>query len=285
MENGRGVPQGSSISLFLANVACLDLDIELEREGAVFARYADDTIILCSSYEMAHRCANRMLAHGTRSRTEINFDKSEGIFLITPEPRGEMRAKRHFDFLGNRISQTSVTIAPRSVHRIKRRISEMIHRHLLYYPKQGLFSATRIGPNSLDWDLVTCINEIRRYLYGSVTDADLTAALTNPAAPLRKTLSLLSYYPLVDDPTIFRQLDGWLVDVIQRAQKERKNHIDHLVAGYHLYTEQEIISGSWYANLIPNETRLPSFFHGWIYVRKLLDVFGAAEFPVPDYES
>ena len=144
ITNDRGVPQGSSISLFLANVACLDLDIELEREGAVFARYADDTIILCSSYEMAHRCANRMLAHGTRSRTEINFDKSEGIFLITPEPRGEMRAARHFDFLGNRISQTSVTIAARSVRRIKRRISGIIHRHLLFYPKQGLFSANRI---------------------------------------------------------------------------------------------------------------------------------------------
>lgn len=120
--NDRGVPQGSSVSLFLANVACLDLDIGLEREGAVFARYADDTIILCSSYEMAHRCANRMLAHGTRSRTEINFAKSEGIFLITREPRGEMRASRHFDFLGNRISQTSVTVAPRSVRRIKGRI-------------------------------------------------------------------------------------------------------------------------------------------------------------------
>lgn len=283
--NSRGVPQGSSISLFLANVACLDLDIELEREGAVFARYADDTIILCSSYEMAHRCANRMLAHGTRSRTEINFAKSEGIFLVTPEPRGEMRAARHFDFLGNRISQTNVTIAAKSVKRIKRRISGIIHRHLLFYPKKGSFSTNRIGPNSLDWDLVTCINEIRRYLYGSVSDADLTAALTNPAAPLRQTLSLLSYYPLVDDPTIFRQLDGWLIDVIRRGQRERKRHIDHLVPGYRLYTKQEIISGSWYVDLIPNETRLPSFFHGWIYVRKLLDVFGAAEFPVPDYES
>jgi RNA-directed DNA polymerase len=284
-ENTRGVPQGSSISLFLANVACLDLDIELEREGSVFARYADDTIILCSSYEMAHRCANRMLAHGTRSRTEINFDKSEGIFLITPEPRGEMRASRYFDFLGNRISQTSVTIAARSVRRIKRRISGIIHRHLLFYPKQGLFSTNRIGPNSLDWDMVTCINEIRRYLYGSVSEADLTAVLQNPAAPLRKTRSLLSYYPLVDDPTIFRELDGWLVSAVMRAQKQRRKYIQDLVPGYRLYSEQEIISGCWYSNIVPNETRLPSFYRGWRYVRKLLDLFGAAEFPVPDYES
>jgi hypothetical protein len=36
---------------------------------------------------------------------------------------------------------------------------------------------------------------------------------------------------------------------------------------------------------IRNETRMPSFFRGWRYVRKLLDIFGAQEFPVPDYES
>lgn len=184
--NKRGVPQGSSVSLFLANVACLDLDIEIEREGAVFARYADDTIILCSTYEMAHRCANRMLAHGTRSRTEINFEKSEGIFLITREPKGEVRSARYFDFLGNRVSQTSVTVAERSVRRIKRRISEIIHRHLILYPAHSLFSTARIGAASLDWDMVTCINEIRRYLYGQITEADLTAALANAAAPLKQ---------------------------------------------------------------------------------------------------
>ncbi len=37
----RGVPQGSTVSLFLANVACYELDREIERAGATFARYAD----------------------------------------------------------------------------------------------------------------------------------------------------------------------------------------------------------------------------------------------------
>jgi RNA-directed DNA polymerase len=261
------------------------LDIEIEREGAVFARYADDTIILCSTYEMAHRCANRMLAHGTRFRTEINFDKSKGIFLITREPKGEVRSARYFDFLGNRVSQTDVTVAGRSVRRIKRKISEIIHRHLILYPSKSLFSTTRIGAGSLDWDMVTCINEIRRYLYGQVTEADFTAALANAEAPLKKTRSLLSYYPLVTDPTIFRQLDGWLVSAIRRAQKRRKDLIKDWVQNYELYSEQQIISGSWYDHIVANETKLPSFFRAWQYVRKLLKVFGASEFPVPDYEE
>ena len=87
---------GSSISLFLANVACLELDLEIEREGAVFARYADDTIILCNTYDMAHRCSRRMLSHGKRSHTEINFEKSEGISLLTRELKAEMRATTYF---------------------------------------------------------------------------------------------------------------------------------------------------------------------------------------------
>ena len=285
IQNQQGVPQGSSVSLFLANVACLDLDKELEREGAVFARYADDTVILCNSYDMAHRCANRMLGHGTRSQTKINFEKSEGIVLITREPRGEMRSARHFDFLGNRISQTDVTIATRSIRRIKRKVAAMVHRHLLLYPSRGSFSPNRIAAGGLDWDLVTCINEVRRYLYGQVSEQQLSDCLANAAAPLKMTQCLLSYYPLVTDPTVFRELDGWLVSILRRALKRRQQLIQHLVPNYVPFAEQALIDGTWYVHQIPNETRLPSFFRAWQYVRKLLKVFGASEFPVPDYES
>ena len=41
----RGVPQGTSISLLLANLAAAPLDRELERLGVGFVRYADDTLI------------------------------------------------------------------------------------------------------------------------------------------------------------------------------------------------------------------------------------------------
>jgi RNA-directed DNA polymerase len=283
--NTIGVPQGSSISLFLANVACLELDLELEREGAVFARYADDTIILCSTYEMAHRCANRMLAHGKRSRTEINFEKSEGISLFTREPKAEMRTCTHFDFLGNRISQTRVTIARKSIRRIKRKISAIIHRHLLLYPSRGLFSANRITEIGLDWDLVTCLNEIRRYLYGSVNEAQIQECLSKSSAQLVMTKCLLSYYPLVDDLGVFIELDGWLLNIVMRAQRARLKKIAAWTSKARLYSREELLSGSWYISDIPNETQLPSFVRSWKYTRKLLKVYGAGSFPVPEYES
>jgi RNA-directed DNA polymerase len=283
--NNLGVPQGSSISLFLANVACLELDLEIEREGAVFARYADDTIILCNSYEVAHRCANRMMAHGRRSRTQINFEKSEGIFLLTREPRAEMRSTTHFDFLGNRISQIDLSIASKSVRRIKKKISAIVHRHLLLYPGRGLFSANRVSNELVDWDLVTCLNEIRRYLYGQVTEQNVTECLRDYSAPLVMTKSLLSFYPLVSNPKQFQDLDGWLLNILKRAQKRRRSLIEPFVPGYRLYSKQEFLTGSWYVSDIPNETRVPSFFRAWSYVRKLLNVFGVSRFPVPDYES
>ena len=57
-----GIPQGSSVSLFLANVACYELDREIEKVGVVFARYADDTLIVTDSYEKADLCAKLLIA-------------------------------------------------------------------------------------------------------------------------------------------------------------------------------------------------------------------------------
>ena len=50
MPRKVGIPQGSNISLFLANVACFELDREIEQIGVTFARYADDTLIVCDDY-------------------------------------------------------------------------------------------------------------------------------------------------------------------------------------------------------------------------------------------
>ena len=65
-----GIPQGSNVSLFLANVACYQLDKQIEKVGVTFARYADDTLIISDSYEKACDCANLLLSHGGAIRNE-----------------------------------------------------------------------------------------------------------------------------------------------------------------------------------------------------------------------
>lgn len=281
----RGIPQGNSLSLFLANVACLELDRKIEATGATFARYADDTVILCDTYDNAHRCAQVMLSHELAAGTPINTEKSVGISLLTTEREAEIRSKRAFDFLGHSIAHRRVSVATRSVTRIKKRIGTIIYQHLLLYPWQGKYSKKRIGPKNLDWDLVTCIMAIRGYLYGRVSESDVTSSLASTSHPLKLTKGLLSYYPLVDDPSIWRELDGWLVNVLRRALRQRQKLIKSAVPNYKLPKRHALLCGSWYTSTLALEVQLPSFVRAWRYVRKCLNVYGLQHFPSVKYVS
>ncbi len=282
---GQGVPQGSSISLFLANVACLELDRELELQGAIFARYADDTIILCDDYNKANACANLMFNHGKRSMTEINIKKSSGISLLDFHNEAEMRTKANFEFLGHSISQTGISLSDRTTKRFKKRVSKIIYQHLLLYPRRHSLSSTRVNRNGTDWDMVTCINEIRRYIYGRISEEQITKCINDKSESLKLSRCALSFYPLVDDPEVFKELDGWLVSVLSRAQKTRKIILASQFPYYKLYPKEKLINGTWYKSRLRNETRLPSFFKSWQYVTKCLKVYGIQRFPNPPYSS
>lgn len=78
----RGTPQGSSISLFLANLANHELDMALERKSGKFVRYADDVVALCSSYAEAEQIEETFIGHCKNSGLIINEKKSPGIALI-----------------------------------------------------------------------------------------------------------------------------------------------------------------------------------------------------------
>lgn len=281
----KGIPQGTSLSLFLANVACLELDRELENTGVVFARYADDTIILCEDYSAACRAASLMLAHGDRSGARVNFEKSGGISLISPSNETEIRNKLSFVFLGHEISSHGVTIADRTLNRMRQTMARIMHRHLLLHPKKGEFNINRIRPLGVDWDLVTCLNELRNYLYGRISEGYLSNALARHE-PLKNTRCALSYFPLVDLPDKIRTLDGWLVRALMSAYKERTKVLASMGHTCPPISKQNLISGSWYQEKqIKNETKLPSAFKAWLYIRKCYNTFGLRHFPSPPYPA
>jgi len=282
----RGIPQGSTISLFLANVACHELDREIEKAGAVFARYADDTLILCESYEKANRCARYIMDHGKRSGTAVNFAKSEGISLLTSGGKGEIRTKHSVDFLGHSLSSAGVSVSAKSVRRMKTRVSQIIYRHLLLQPSRGRVDPSRIGTGFSDWDLVTCVNELRRYIYGRIKETGLDNALSGNA-PFQLSRGALSFYPTVDrsGADVFRSLDGWLADALCRAYTKRAGLLNSLGIRAVPIERGRLISGSWYRfPQVPTETRLPSFFRSWLYVRRCARIFGLGKFPSPLYE-
>ncbi|MEE2003428.1 group II intron reverse transcriptase/maturase [Alkalimonas sp. MEB108] len=83
MEHGittartEGTPQGGPLSPLLSNILLHELDMELERRGLNFCRYADD----CNIYVGSERAAHRVLASMTRFleqrlKLKVNREKS-----------------------------------------------------------------------------------------------------------------------------------------------------------------------------------------------------------------
>ena len=195
-------------------------------------------------------------------------------------------ALKEFDYLGHKFRHDETLLATRSIRRIKRRLSRTIYLHLLRSPRsQRLFSGRRIGAPFHDWDLVRCLNEIRRYIYGELYESQIQAFLTNNQR-LPKMRGLMSFYPLVSSLEQLSALDGWLLSVLQRALREREKVLRGLGHTYARPSKAEILSGNWYRETtIRNETRLPSFVRAWRAARKYYFRYGLKDIKPPSYYS
>ncbi|HEG42509.1 MAG TPA: hypothetical protein ENH94_00520, partial [Phycisphaerales bacterium] len=82
-DRSVGIPQGTSISLFLANLTCWSVDQKLEKEGIKFSRYADE--IIAWSPEYSKICNSFLLINefSKEAGVRINIAKSEGINLLS----------------------------------------------------------------------------------------------------------------------------------------------------------------------------------------------------------
>jgi len=77
VKRRKGVPQGSPISPLLSNVILHELDKELEREGLLYVRYADDFSIYTRSREAARDAGNKIyLFLKDKLKLSINREKS-----------------------------------------------------------------------------------------------------------------------------------------------------------------------------------------------------------------
>lgn len=276
-KRARGFPQGNSMSLFLANAAAHPLDAELGRLNGAFARFADDSIVVNYSYEDALQCAGAFQRFSQRSGVEINREKSSGIRIFTNE-KAELAHVAHFDFLSYSFRRDGLHVSKRAIAAIKRRCSRIIYNHLLLHPKRTKsFGTARLGAGFQDWDLVTCLNELRAYIYGGRTQGVISDYLAGNIN-LSNLSGAASYFCLVEDGSTFRELDGWLVDCLCRAYNARialfRSFPATLLSIVKLKFLEEInksrmIDGSWYDfPTVPLETRAPSFFTAWRAARK-----------------
>lgn len=218
----EGIPQGTSISLFLANLVCWELDKSLERNGIQFARYADDTVIWSREYSKINTAFGLISDFSEKAGVAINPKKSEGISLLCDKDASSELARRKdaIDFLGYAVSNKAVSIKKESVKRIKQQISYILYKHLVQPLLGQQLRAIRIPANNQDCHLVSAILEIRRYLYGDLSDEMLRRYLNGNLRRLYFK-GLMSFYPLLTDEDQLKQLDGWLVTAIHKAVRKR----------------------------------------------------------------
>lgn len=220
LERTVGIHQGTSLSLFLANIAAYPLDRRLERLGVGFARYADDTLIWSDTYSEIGRAANALEETAIEMDVSLNFLKSKGITLLAPPGmKAEIEAQNSVDFIGYKISQANLSIRHEKVRDIKKKIGFLIYKNLLQEPKRHYFNSYRmLGP--IDRDYPVLIYQLRRYLYGGLSESMLRKYLVRQTPKLRFK-GLMSFYPIVDDEELLRELDGWMLSITLRALRRR----------------------------------------------------------------
>jgi len=123
MEDGQkkpseqGVPQGGPLSPLLANIVLHDLDMELEKRGHRFVRYADDFVVLVKS----EKAGQRVMASLTQFlkkvlRLEVNPAKSQVA------PLNQCR------FLGFTFRGKKIVWSDKSLAQFRRRVRELTGR-------------------------------------------------------------------------------------------------------------------------------------------------------------
>lgn len=223
-DREKGIPQGTSISLFLANLVCWRLDKSLEALGVKFARYADDTVIWSSSYQKVCDAFTLINEFSSSAGVKINANKSEGISLLTRKglPSELSSTKNSIEFLGYAISVDAVSIKASSVEKIQKQVSYILYRNLIQPLRGSMLKGLKIPSNGKDEALLTAMMQIRRYLYGGLTSHQLKSYIDGRSKKI-KFKGIMSFYPLVDDTEQLTHLDGWLVSTLYRTLKLRAN--------------------------------------------------------------
>ncbi|MDR1671784.1 MAG: group II intron reverse transcriptase/maturase, partial [Alistipes sp.] len=77
-----GMPQGGPLSPLLSNIMLNELDVELERRGHRFVRYADDLVIFCKSRRSAHRTLENLLGFIEKKLfLKVNMEKTQVAYM------------------------------------------------------------------------------------------------------------------------------------------------------------------------------------------------------------
>lgn len=113
-----GTPQGGVISPLLANIVLNYLDWQLHAQGLVFARYADDVVILCRSHAEAEEALALL-------RRLVKDDLS---LTLNAEKTRIARFSEGFEYLGFYVSAWTCRMQDKAVEKLKTTVRTLTRR-------------------------------------------------------------------------------------------------------------------------------------------------------------
>lgn len=205
----RGFPQGTSVSLALANLALSPLDQALEEMPVRFARFADDTLVWSKSYQGVADASTQIYSWSEASGVPVNVTKSGGIQLLraSEEDPAEMKSVTSITFLNHKISLSNTTLSSTVVQRYKKNVCKVLFECLLREPLRGTQNLKRITSN--DRDYVSAVWQLRRLAYGRMTERDVRRLRSTTEVPRARIGGLAAQYPAITDLAIWQELDEW----------------------------------------------------------------------------
>lgn len=291
----NGTPQGSSASLFLANLANDDLDRQLAAQSGRFVRFADDVVAFCGDYEAAQRLEKCFDRHCAQSGLTLNKNKSPGIAVLA-DKQHEIRTVKEFTYLGYSFQENGLAMPLTTVDRLKHKISRLINIYLIHALQFGFNESRASRTSGYDWDLLGLIYELRRGFYGGLKESNILDFIYN-GGQLNRMRGLMGFYCLIEDPAQLRALDGWTLNIVRRACVHRRNL---LLNKYNIDcptpSNQQLILGTWLSKdawrdegdmaLSDDvETAFPSLVRGWRAARKHYFTYGLEGVQAPGYNS
>lgn len=218
-----GVPQGTSISLFLANLALTPLDRALDRLGVGYVRYADDTLIWSDSYSSVAAAVRQIEAWSKKSGVDINYEKSNGVRILKSEltERSEMPSTLSVDFLGHSLYLNDVSLSRSMKETIKRRVDRFVWVNLLEAPDSKSQKLDRLN-NRIDRDYVTLLSQLRKYLYGNLSEKDVRKLAASKRPPKVNLGGIVAAFPASVESDDWRELDEYIRTAVWLALRKRR---------------------------------------------------------------
>jgi RNA-directed DNA polymerase len=278
-DRTHGLPQGTSVSLFLANAAAWEMDRALERIGVGFVRYADDTLIWSRDYGQIGEAVNVLKRMSSQIGAQLNPKKSKGVrlFVEDGEP-SEIQSTSTVDFVGYRFSRDGIGLRDEVIARMKARVDYLVWSNLLQAPQQGTFNPSRVKPY-VDRDYQVLILQLRRYLYGNLTE-DRVRQLQRGAVKRLHYPGIMSYFPLADDERQLRSFDGWVASTLhqalhRRAELLKASGISVLPVPHGLSRDRLIAAQGRTTRGVPVDLRIPSVTRFSSVLRRAANTYGA----------